>query len=183
MNIVLVEPEIPQNTGNIVRTCAATHTVLHLIEPLGFELSDKYLKRAGLDYWSDCELHVYKNLGEFFDKNPGKYYFASTKAKHRYDGEFRGRRIHLFRKGNERSSRRTSARQLRPRDTNTDGAEHKKSEPVEQRCYRVVRGAPSARLQRAARTRTPDEIRRQIRRARGARQIGRARGENQIKYL
>ena len=85
MNIVLVEPEIPQNTGNIVRTCAATHTVLHLIEPLGFELSDKYLKRAGLDYWSDCELHVYKNLGEFFDKNPGKYYFASTKAKHRYD--------------------------------------------------------------------------------------------------
>ena len=85
MNIVLVEPEIPQNTGNIVRTCAATHTVLHLIEPLGFELSDKYLKRAGLDYWDDCELHVYKNLGEFFDKNPGKYYFASTKAKHRYD--------------------------------------------------------------------------------------------------
>lgn len=85
MNIVLVEPEIPQNTGNIVRTCAATHTVLHLIEPLGFELSDKYLKRAGLDYWGDCELHVYKNLGEFFDKNPGKYYFASTKAKHRYD--------------------------------------------------------------------------------------------------
>lgn len=54
MNIVLVEPEIPQNTGNIVRTCAATHTVLHLIEPLGFELSDKYLKRAGLDYWSYC---------------------------------------------------------------------------------------------------------------------------------
>lgn len=68
MNIVLVEPEIPQNTGNIVRTCAATHTVLHLIEPLGFELSDKYLKRAGLDYWSDCELHVYKTLGSFSTK-------------------------------------------------------------------------------------------------------------------
>ena len=179
MNIVLVEPEIPQNTGNIVRTCAATHTVLHLIEPLGFELSDKYLKRAGLDYWDDCELHVYKNLGEFFDKNPGKYYFASTKAKHRYD------EVNFEDDANERSSRRTSARELRPRDTNPDGAEHKKFEFVEQRCYRVVRGAPSARLQRVARTRTPYEIRRQISGQAGARRTAnkRARGKNQIKYL
>lgn len=81
MNIVLVEPEIPQNTGNIVRTCAATKSRLHLIEPLGFEISDKYLKRAGLDYWSECDISIYKNLDEFFDKNPGEYFFASTKAK------------------------------------------------------------------------------------------------------
>lgn len=84
MNIVLVEPEIPQNTGNIVRTCAATKSRLHLIEPLGFEISDKYLKRAGLDYWNECDISIYKNLDEFFEKNPGKYFFASTKAKRCY---------------------------------------------------------------------------------------------------
>lgn len=60
MNVVLFEPEIPQNTGNIVRTCAATGTRLHLIKPLGFELSDKYLKRAGLDYWADCDIKFTK---------------------------------------------------------------------------------------------------------------------------
>ena len=84
MNIVLVEPKIPQNTGNIVRTCAATKSRLHLIEPLGFEISDKYLKRAGLDYWNECDISIYKNLDEFFEKNPGKYFFASTKAKRCY---------------------------------------------------------------------------------------------------
>lgn len=86
MNIVLLEPEIPQNTGNIVRTCAATGTVLHLIEPLGFEISDKQLKRAGLDYWSECEIHIYKNITEFFDKNEGgEFFYTSTKAQKRYD--------------------------------------------------------------------------------------------------
>lgn len=85
MNIVLVEPEIPQNTGNIVRTCAATGAKLHLIEPLGFDISDKQLKRAGLDYWQLCEVYIYKNINEFFEKNKGRYYFASTKAKKRYD--------------------------------------------------------------------------------------------------
>ena len=84
-NVVLVEPEIPQNTGNIARTCAATGTRLHLVKPLGFDLSDKHLKRAGLDYWSLLDIHVYENLGEFFEKNAGgRYYFASTKSKHRY---------------------------------------------------------------------------------------------------
>ncbi len=85
LNVVLVEPEIPQNTGNIARTCAATGTRLHLVKPLGFDLSDKHLKRAGLDYWSLLDIHVYENLGEFFEKNAGgRYYFASTKSKHRY---------------------------------------------------------------------------------------------------
>lgn len=85
LNVVLVEPEIPQNTGNIARTCAATGTRLHLVKPLGFDLSDKHLKRAGLDYWSLLDIHIYENLREFFKKNAGgRYYFASTKSKHRY---------------------------------------------------------------------------------------------------
>ena len=85
LNVVLVEPEIPQNTGNIARTCAATGTRLHLVKPLGFDLSDKHLKRAGLDYWSLLDIHIYENHREFFEKNAGgRYYFASTKSKHRY---------------------------------------------------------------------------------------------------
>ena len=84
LHIVLVEPEIPQNTGNIARTCAATGAVLHLIEPLGFEISDRYLKRAGLDYWQYLELHTYPNLDAFFEKNQGEYYFFTTKGKRNY---------------------------------------------------------------------------------------------------
>lgn len=86
MNIVLVEPEIPQNTGNIVRTAAATGCKVHLVEPLGFDISDRALKRAGLDYWHFVDFTVYKSLDEFFEKNAGgEFYFASTKAQKRYD--------------------------------------------------------------------------------------------------
>lgn len=85
MNIVLVEPEIPQNTGNIARTCAATGCHLHLIKPLGFSLADKYLKRAGLDYWHLMRYTVYESFDDFLEKNPGaNCYFASTKAAHNY---------------------------------------------------------------------------------------------------
>lgn len=84
LNVVLVEPEIPQNTGNIARTCAATGTRLHLIKPLGFEISDRYLKRAGLDYWKYLDLSVYENLNEFFEKNSGNFFFLSTKAQNLY---------------------------------------------------------------------------------------------------
>lgn len=81
LNVVLVYPEIPQNTGNIARTCAATGAVLHLIEPLGFSLEDKYLKRAGLDYWGLMEYHVYPSLEDFLQKHPdARMHFASTKA-------------------------------------------------------------------------------------------------------
>ena len=69
LNIVLVEPEIPQNCGNIARTCAATHSVLHLIRPLGFDISEKAVRRAGLDYWSSVDVRVYENLEDFFAKN------------------------------------------------------------------------------------------------------------------
>ena len=84
MNIVLVQPEIPQNTGNIARTCAATGTKLHLIKPLGFDISEKAVKRAGLDYWDKVDIAVYENLDDFFAANKGNYWFLTTKAKHCY---------------------------------------------------------------------------------------------------
>lgn len=85
LNIVLVEPEIPMNTGNIARTCAATRSRLHLIRPLGFDISDKAVKRAGLDYWSMVEIRVYDNLEEFFRINPQPdLWLATTKAPRDY---------------------------------------------------------------------------------------------------
>ena len=80
-NIVLYEPEIPQNTGNIMRTCVATNTKLHLIKPLGFSLDDKYLKRSGLDYIPKLDYEVYENFTEFKEKNKGKYYFFTRYGK------------------------------------------------------------------------------------------------------
>ena len=81
LNVVLVEPEIPQNTGNIIRTCANTGTTLHLIRPLGFSLKDKYLKRCGLDYWDISEIRYYDSFEKLQEKYPdAKYYFATTKA-------------------------------------------------------------------------------------------------------
>ena len=85
LNIVLFEPEIPQNTGNIGRTCVATNTRLHLIEPLGFRLDEKSLRRAGMDYWKDLDVTTYANFDEFMSKNPGaKIYMATTKAPNVY---------------------------------------------------------------------------------------------------
>lgn len=85
MNIVLYEPEIPANTGNIGRTCVATGTKLHLIEPLGFRLDEKEIKRAGLDYWNDLEVSTYSNFEDFLEKNPdAKIYMATTKALNVY---------------------------------------------------------------------------------------------------
>ena len=85
MNIVLHQPEIPQNTGNIGRTCVATGTSLHLIEPLGFRLDEKSIKRAGMDYWQHLDVHRYVNFEDFLEKNPGaKIWMATTKAKHTY---------------------------------------------------------------------------------------------------
>lgn len=83
LNIVLVEPEIPQNTGNIARTCAATGARLHIVKPMGFAIDDKKLKRAGLDYWYLLDLTYYENMDDFFEKNPeGNYFFFTTKAQH-----------------------------------------------------------------------------------------------------
>lgn len=85
VNIVLVEPEIPQNTGNIARTCAATGARLHLVRPLGFEIDDRKLKRAGLDYWDKLDITFYDGIDEFFSENAdAKMYFFSTKGKKLY---------------------------------------------------------------------------------------------------
>ena len=81
LNIVLVEPEIPQNTGNIARTCAATGTRLHIVEPMGFKIDDRKLKRAGLDYWHLLDITYYDGLDDFFEKNKdGNFYYFSTKS-------------------------------------------------------------------------------------------------------
>ena len=83
LNVVLVEPEIPQNTGNIARTCACTGARLHLIRPLGFEVTDRNLKRSGLDYWHYLDITYYDGLDDFFEKNPdGNFFYFSTKAQH-----------------------------------------------------------------------------------------------------
>ncbi|MBQ8291531.1 MAG: tRNA (uridine(34)/cytosine(34)/5-carboxymethylaminomethyluridine(34)-2'-O)-methyltransferase TrmL [Clostridia bacterium] len=94
-HIVLVEPEIPQNAGNIARTCAATGTHLHMIRPLGFEVSDKYLKRAGLDYWNLVDISYYDSFDELKEKYPnGRFFYFTTKARQKHsdaafqDGDF-----------------------------------------------------------------------------------------------
>lgn len=82
LNIVLIEPEIPQNTGNIARTCAATGARLHLVEPMGFKIDDKKLKRAGLDYWDKLDITFYKDMADFFQQNSeGVFYYFTTKAE------------------------------------------------------------------------------------------------------
>lgn len=84
LNIVLVEPQIPQNTGNIARTCAITGARLHLVGPLGFVIDDKKLKRAGLDYWDKLDISYYDGLDDFFSKNSGDFYYFTTKGLHRH---------------------------------------------------------------------------------------------------
>lgn len=85
LNIVLVEPEIPHNTGSIARTCALTKTSLHLVRPLGFSLDDKHMKRAGLDYWHLVDIHYYDSFDEVLEKNPeGAFYYATTKTNKSY---------------------------------------------------------------------------------------------------
>lgn len=97
INIVLVEPEIPQNTGNIARTCAATGASLHLVKPLGFEIDDRKLKRAGLDYWDKLDITYYENLDDFFAKNPNAdFYCFTTKARHVYSDISYPKRVFLM---------------------------------------------------------------------------------------
>ena len=99
LNVVLFEPEIPHNTGNIMRTCAATETKLHLIEPLGFSLDDKSVKRSGANYVNDCDYKVYKNIDEFFKLNAGEFYFL-TRYGHKphtsFDYSDRNKNIYFF---------------------------------------------------------------------------------------
>ncbi len=98
LNIVLVEPEIPQNTGNIARTCAATGARLHIVKPMGFAIDDKKLKRAGLDYWYLLDLTYYENINDFFEKNKdGKFFFFTTKAQRTHsDVEYTDKSFLIF---------------------------------------------------------------------------------------
>ena len=97
INIVLHEPEIPQNTGNIARTCAVTGASLHLIEPLGFRPDSAKLKRAGLDYWDKLDIHYYQNLEDFFSKNEGNMFFFTTKAEKNFcEVEYSGNIFLIF---------------------------------------------------------------------------------------
>lgn len=84
LNIVLLQPQIPQNTGNIARTCAVTGAKLHLVKPFGFEITDKNLKRAGLDYWDKLDISYYNSTEEFFSVNTGNFYYFTTKGKNVY---------------------------------------------------------------------------------------------------
>lgn len=98
LNIVLVEPQIPQNTGNIARTCAVTGAALHLVKPMGFTVTDKHLKRAGLDYWDKLNITYYEGLDDFFFKNSnGQFYFFTTKGRNIYsDVSYQGRIYLIF---------------------------------------------------------------------------------------
>lgn len=97
INIVMVEPQIPQNTGNIARTCAATGAKLHLVGPMGFKIDDKKLKRAGLDYWNLLDISLYDSIDEFFSKNKGEFFYFSTKAKNKHtDIKYPGKSYLVF---------------------------------------------------------------------------------------
>ncbi|MBE6573313.1 MAG: tRNA (uridine(34)/cytosine(34)/5-carboxymethylaminomethyluridine(34)-2'-O)-methyltransferase TrmL [Ruminococcaceae bacterium] len=96
INIVLIEPEIPQNTGNIARTCAATGASLHLVEPMGFKVDDRKLKRAGLDYWHSLDITYYKDINDFFERNKGEeFYYFTTKAPQCYSSVTYPKRVFL----------------------------------------------------------------------------------------
>lgn len=96
LNIVLVEPQIPQNTGNIARTCAATGARLHIIKPMGFTIDDKKLKRAGLDYWQYLDITYYDNLEDFFSKNEGDFFYFTTKGQNLYSDAHYSEKSYLF---------------------------------------------------------------------------------------
>lgn len=96
LNIVLVEPQIPQNTGNIARTCAATGARLHLVEPMGFKVDDAKLKRAGLDYWGLLDITYYKSLEDFFAQTEGSFFYFSTKARKTYSDISYPDNVYLF---------------------------------------------------------------------------------------
>ena len=96
LNIVLLEPQIPQNTGNIARTCAATGASLHIIKPMGFSIDDKKLKRAGLDYRHLLDIHYYENIEDFYFKNKGTYFYFTTKGQNNYSNVRYDGKVYLF---------------------------------------------------------------------------------------
>lgn len=135
-NIVLVNPEIPPNTGNISRTCAVTGTRLHLIRPLGFEINDKTLKRAGLDYWKDLDVSYYDSFEELEAKySDGRFFLTSTHAVRSYaDVEYRDG-VSGIRQGDGGAGPRAAYKKGKGRHTHTDAARPAVAEPLKFRCH------------------------------------------------
>lgn len=146
MHIVLVQPEIPQNTGNIARTCAATGARLHLIEPLGFELSDKYLKRAGLDYWKLMQYEIHPSWEAFREKYPdARMHFATTKAPRDYcAAEYRDGDFLVFGRETRGLDEQLLSDQLRAVHSHSDASGRAEPEPFQFRGDRIVRIASAA---------------------------------------
>lgn len=148
MHIVMVEPEIPGNTGNVARLCAANHITLHLVKPLGFSIDDKHLKRAGLDYWSLVDVQIHENFQEVLDKyKDHRFFYLTTKSEQCYaDIQFQYDDMLVFgkeTKGLPEDLLKSQSGTLLPR---TDGRTGAQPEPVQYRRYRVLRSDAPARL-------------------------------------
>lgn len=151
LNIVLVEPQIPQNTGNIARTCAVTGARLHLIKPMGFTPDDKQLKRAGLDYWHYLDITYYDGLDDFFARNDGEYFFFSTKAENTYSDVSYPDRSFLFFGREDAGLPERLLFENRKRCVRIPHARNAaQPESVEQRGNRGLRGAEAVGLPGAA---------------------------------
>lgn len=148
LNIVLYEPEIPSNTGNIGRTCVATGTRLHLIEPLGFRLNEKSIKRAGMDYWDDLDVTRYIDYQDFLEKNPGaKIYMASTKAPQTYtEVQYEEDAYIMFRKRKRRDPGRNLTGKSGDGDPYSDDERYPFAESEQFRGNRALRGTAAAQF-------------------------------------
>ena len=159
LNIVLVEPRIPQNTGNVARTCACTACRLHLVGPMGFAIDDKKLKHAGLDYWHYLDITYYDGLADFFARNNGPYYYFTTKAPQRYtdvqypDGAYFGVRPRGCRPAGGAACGKSGA--LHP---HAHAGHLPQPEPFQQRGGGRVRGAAAVGFSGAAGPRPPTRL-------------------------
>ena len=161
LNVVLYEPEIPANTGNIGRTCVATGSRLHLIEPLGFRLGEKELRRAGMDYWKDLDVSVYMDYDDFLERNPGaRIYMATTKAPNVYtDVRFEPDCYLMFGKESAGIPEELPAKTSGGRHTDSDESHDPFSESFQFGCGRAVRSAETAEFCPYAADRKTDRMR------------------------
>jgi len=151
LNIVLAEPQIPQNTGNIARTCAVTGAALHIIKPMGFEPTDKQLKRAGLDYWHFLDITYYDGFDDFFAKTKGDCFYFTTKAQTRYtDVNYPDNCFIVFGREGRGTARRASVQQQKFLRENTDDADAAKLEFIEQRGDSGIRDFEAVGFSRAS---------------------------------
>ena len=158
LNIVMVEPEIPQNTGNVARTCSATGARLHLVGPMGFTIDDKKLKRAGLDYWHLLDISYYDSLNDFFAKNEipeENLFFFSTKSPRFLPGQL----LSVLWQGNKRLAGGFTPRPSSSGSANSHDQRSKKFESLQCRCHRCLRGAAPVELPHSPIRRTSARLR------------------------